>query len=180
MTEQRLLNRITSEPAYRLVLYKILKFCETRRSAAETEREILAYPEMKTAVLSPIILLGWLQEAGGIERVAENKDEWWQTTKMGKQVLAMESPAKRILELMSKEPAYREAYAQVLGFCQTPRARAEIEEWFKGNPAMQDLEVLPAFFLQRLEDVGGIEWIDQHWQTTMVGKGALENIPKSI
>ena len=180
MTEKKLLDRIMQEPSYRLVLYKILKFCETPRSAAETEKEILAYPEMKTAVLSPNVLLSRLQESGGLERVVEEKAERWHTTEVGKKVLEMETPGKRILELMSKEPEYSEIYVQVLGFCQTPRTRAEIEESLKGNPVTQELKVYPAFCIQRLEDVGGIEWVDQHWRTTASGKGALDNIPKSI
>jgi hypothetical protein len=179
MTEKKLLDRITQEPAYRLVLYKILKFCETSRSAAETEKEILAYPEMKTAILSPSVLLSWLQESGGLERVVERKDERWQTTEVGKKVVEMETPGKRILELISKESEYSETYVQVLGFCQTPKTRVEIEEWFKGNPVTQELKAYPAFFIQRLEDVGGIEWVDQHWRTTVSGKGVLDNIPKS-
>jgi len=172
--EKKILDLISSEPAYRLVLYKILKFCETPRSAAEVEEEILSFPEMKTAIYSPIILLGWLEGVGGVERVTVGeKEDRWQTTEAGKKVAAIEAPAKRLLELLAKEPVYHDIYMQVLRFCQTPRARTEIESLLEGNPVMEKPKVYPTFFIQGLEEAGGLEWVERHWQTAEVGKGVL-------
>jgi hypothetical protein len=183
---------IASEPRYRLVIYKMLKFCEAPRSTSEVEQEALSFPEMKTAIHSPGILLGWLAEAGGVERVAvpargstlpappetpgegeEETQEKWQTTEAGKQVAEMEAPQKRLLELIAQEPAYSEIYRQVIGFCQTPRQRAEIEKLLQGNPVMEKPKVYPTFFIQGLEEAGGLEWVDNRWRTTQVGKGVL-------
>lgn len=172
--EKEILDLISSEPSYRLVFYKILKFCETPRLASEVEEEVLSFPEMKTAIHFPNILLGWLGEVGGIERVVVEEKERWQTTDAGKKVAEMEAPEKRLLELIAKEPVYSEVYTQVLKFCQTPRTRAEIEELLQGNPVMEELKVYPTFFIQGLEEAGGLEWVDQKWRTTEAAKGGLQ------
>jgi len=172
--EKKILDLISSERRYRLVLYKILKFCETPRLASEVEGEVLSFPEMKTAIHSPNILLGWLEEAGGIERVVIEEKERWQTTDAGRKVAETEAPEKKLLELIAKEPAYSEVYTQVLKFCQTPRTRAEIEGLLEGNPVMEEPKVYPTFFIQGLEEVGGLEWVDKKWRTTEPAKGVLE------
>lgn len=172
--EKKIVDRLTSEPSYRLVLYKMLRFCETARSATEIEAEVLAFPEMKAAVLSPSVLLSWLENSGGVERIGETEAEQWQITGAGQKVLALEAPSKRLLDLIAKEPEYGDLFRQTLGFCQTPRTRGEIEEWVKQNPVAQANQVYPAFLLQRLEDAGGIEWVNSHWQTTEAGKGVAQ------
>jgi len=152
--EKKILDLITSEHAYRLAFYKVLKFCETPRPTAEVEEEVLSFPEMKTAIHSPNILLGWLEEVGGIERVVvEEEEERWQTTEAGKRVAEVEAPGKRLLELLSKE---------------------EIEELLEGNPVMEKPKVYPTFFIQGLEEAGGLEWVDKHWRTTEAGKRGLK------
>ena len=172
--EKKILDLISSEPAYRLVLYKILEFCETPRSATEVGQEVRSFPEMKTAIHSPVILLGWLEEVGSIERIVVDKEEErWQTTEAGKKVAELEAPAKRLLELLAQEPVYHDIYMQVLQFCQSPRARTEIESLLEGNPVMEQPKVFPTFFIQRLEDAGALEWVDKHWWTTEAGKGVL-------
>lgn len=171
---EKILDLIPSEPGYRMVFYKILKFCETPRPISEVEGEVLSFPQMKTAIHSPNILLGWLEEAGGIERVVVEEEERWQTTQAGKKVAEMEAPEKRLLELMDKEPAYSQFYMQVLKFCQTPRTRAEIEGLLEGNPVMEEPKVYPKFFIQGLEEAGGLEWVDKKWRTTEAAKGVLQ------
>jgi len=168
--EKEILDLISSEHCYRPVFYKTLKFCETPRLASEVEEEIISFPEMKTAIHSPDILLGWLEEAGGIERAVMEEEEGWQTTDAGKKVEEMKAPEKRLLELIAKEPVYSEVYTQVLKFCQTPRTRAEIEELLEGNPALEKPRVTPGFFVQSLEEARGLEWVSNRWRTTEVAK----------
>jgi len=168
--EKEILDLISSEHCYRPVFYKTLKFCETPRLASEVEEEIISFPEMKTAIHSPDILLGWLEEAGGIERAVMEEEEGWQTTDAGKKVEEMKAPEKRLLELIAKEPVYSEVYTQVLKFCQTPRTRAEIEELLEGNPALEKPGVAPGFFVQSLEEARGLEWVSNRWRTTEVAK----------
>ncbi len=184
--EKKILDLLTSERQYQLVFYKILKFCETPRRTSEVEEEIRSFPEMKTAIHSPHVLLEWLEKVGGVEHTtvaveeeAEGKaeketGEKWQVTQAGKTVAEMEAPQKRLLELLAREPVYSQIYVQVLDFCQSPRKRTEIEELLKGNPIMEKPQVYPTFFLNGLEEAGGLEWVDSRWRTTEAGKGVLE------
>jgi hypothetical protein len=178
--EKQLLDRIVREPSYRLVLYKILRFCETPKSAAEIEQEVIAYPEMKAAVLTPAILLGDLERAGGLERLVEAENDKWRITESGKRVVEIEAPGKRILALMSKEPEHSQLFLSTLEFCCTRRTRAEIEAWIKENSSPQTPQVHIGYVLQRLEDAGGIEWVDQYWQTTESGKGVIGSTSKTL
>ena len=171
----KIFNLISREHPYRLVFYKVLKYCEMPRISSEVEQQILLSPEMKTAIHSPSILLGWLEEFGGIKRiVVDGEDEKWQTTDIGKKVAEMETPRKRLLELVSKEPGYSGFYMQILRFCETPRTSVEIEDMFRGNTAMEQTRVHPTFFIQRLEDSGGLEWVDKKWRTAEAAKGVFE------
>jgi hypothetical protein len=184
-TEKTILDRVIREPGYRRALYKILKYCETPRLISDVEHEIRVFPEMKTAIHEPHVLLGWLEDVGGIERVApgrgeeaeeeieEETQEKWRTTQAGKKVAEMEAPHRKLLKLLAGEPSYRQIYVQVLDFCQSPRKRTEIEELLKGNPAMEKPQVYPSFFIEGLENTGGLEWIDNRWWTTEAGKGVL-------
>jgi hypothetical protein len=172
--EQRLLQQVTAEPVYRLVLYKILKFCETPRLAANVENEIHSFPEMKLAIHTPNTLLRWLEEANGVERVVlENEVQCWQTTQTGKKVAAAQAPEIRLRELIAQTPAYHDIYIQVLQFCETPRTRTEIEKLLQGSPILEHPKVYPSFFIQNLESVGGLEWVGK-WRTTEAGKGAAQ------
>jgi hypothetical protein len=168
--EKKILERVSAEPAYRLVLYKILKFCATPRSAAEVEDEIRSFPEMKTAIHSPNVLLRWLEKVGGVERVAVGEEERWQTTEAGKKVVETQAPRMRLRELISQEPVYSDVYTQVLRFCEIPKTRTEIEELLQGNPVLENPKVYPTFFIQGLEAAGGLEW-NGKWRTTEAGKG---------
>lgn len=173
------LRKVAAESAYRAVLYKILEFCETARSFAVIEQEILSYPEMKTALQSPKVLLSWLVESGGIERIAlpaeEEKQEepTWRTTEAGKNVVRLESPGNRLARLFTQEPVYRDVFLQVLRACVAPKSRGEIEAMLKGNPILESPKVYASFFIEKLEQAGGLEWSEK-WQTTPIGKTFMD------
>lgn len=169
--EQRLLDLASKVSGYRIAVYTILKLCETPRLYSEVEAAVLPLPQMKNAVYSPGNLLTWLEERGGIERLAE--EGRWQTTQAGRKVAEAEAPDKRLLQLISHDPAYSEIYLQVLGYCQTPRKRTEVEDLLKRNPAMVKPKVYASFFTGGLEDVGGLEWVDGLWRTTEAGRTVL-------
>ena len=105
--------------------------------------------------------------------IVRKEEERWQTTEAGKKAAEMEAPAKRPLELPAQEPVYHDIYVQVLRFCQTPRARTEIESLLEGHPVMEKPKVYPAFFIGGLGDAGGLEWVDKHRRATEAGKGVF-------
>lgn len=167
------LQRIAAEPAYRIALYKILEYCETARPGSDIERTVPSFPEMKGAMHSPQVLLSWLEDAGGIEHLAEEAgEEMWQTTPAGRNVVRMDSFDNRLRRLFTQESDYQELYFQLLRACLSPKSRAEIESMFKGNPILQKFKVYPAFLIETLEEAGGLEW-DNKWKTTSAGKDFL-------
>lgn len=170
--EQRLLDLASKVSGYRIAIYTILKLCETPRLYSEIEAAVLALPQMKNAVYSPGNLLTWLEERGGIERLEEEEGRW-QTTPAGIKIAEAEAPDKRLLQLISHDPAYSEIYVQVLDFCKTPKKRTEVEELLKDNPAMEKPKVYASFFTGGLEDAGGLEWVDGLWRTTEAGRTVL-------
>ena len=178
--ETRTAELLSREHAHRHGLRKMLMLCEVPRSTAEIESAVLAFPEMKVSIFSPTILLSWLTGTGGIERVvvegaeAEEEEVRWQTTAAGKKVIEREAPDRRLRELLDEQPRYRDIYLQVLRFCQTPRTRPEVESLLQDNPVMEKPKVYASFFLQNLEEKGGLEWVDSRWQTTEAGEGVLE------
>ena len=177
--ETRVAALLSREPGYRSVLYKIMVLCEVPRTTTELEKAVLAFPEMEVPFLSPQTLLSWLTSAGAIEQVPSAGDPKaadgtkWQTTEAAKRVVEREAPRKRLRQLLAEQPKYRDIYLQVLRFCQTPRRRDEIDELLHGNPAMEQPRVFATFFVQNLEEKGGLEWVNRRWQTTEAGKGML-------
>jgi DNA-binding transcriptional ArsR family regulator len=174
VARNRIMTRIVAEPAYRWVFYKILKFCETPRPVSQVEEAMRSFPEMANSAHSSALLLSWLEQVGAIEKVFVGRDEGsWQTTPAGRKVAEEESPEKKILTLFSAEPACREIYKQVLNFCRTPRTRSDIEDLLDGKPRLEKLGVRPIFFVERLEDAGGLEWTQKSWCTTQAGTQLL-------
>jgi hypothetical protein len=172
---KKLEQRITAEPAYQVVLYKILALCETPRPVLRVQETVLAFPEMVNAAHSPTLLLGWLREAGGIESVVMGREKMWKTTPAGRRFVEAESPTKKTTALFAAEPTGKQIFMQVIEFCRTPRSRAEIEDWLDSNPRLEELRVRPTFFVERLEDAGGLEWRDKHWCATPAGIELLQS-----
>jgi hypothetical protein len=173
MVAAEILKRISKEPAYSVVLYKMLVYCETARSLDEIDRQVRSFPEMKTALQSPQVLLLWLVQAGGIEELPQEKQaSKWQTTAAGESVVQAESPRHRIEHLLTADPAYSSVYREVLQACLAPKSRDEVESLLRGNPLLETPKIYPSFFLETLERAGGLEW-DRKWQTTRAGKDFL-------
>lgn len=166
----KVFRRITTEPAHRAVLYKILDFCRTERSTAEIDEQVLSYPEMRLAVYSPQVLLSWLVQAGGIEVMEDEKGaQAFVTTQAGKNVVRLENPVSLLERLIAQDPAYHDIYLQVLQTCLTPKSKADIETLLDGNPILENPKVYPSYVIGKLEESGGLEW-DGKWRTTQPGR----------
>ena len=169
-------QRIISEPAYRIVLYKMLAFCQVTHSTTDIAEEMLSYPEMNVSLQSSQILLSWLIECGGMEEVVvagmEEKDLMWRTTVAGKAVLDKYNSDDKLEELFIKEPTYRSVYLEVLSACVSPKTKSEIETMLLGNQILESPKVYANYFIETLENSGGLEWRDK-WQTTRMGVHAM-------
>jgi hypothetical protein len=166
----KVLQRISAEPADKIVLCKILAFCESARSYPEIWHEVRAYPEMKTALQTPQVLLTWLVEAGGVEQVAaEEQEPTWRTTPAGRNVIRIEDPGDRLERLLAQDSVYREIFLQVLQLCIVPTSRSEIESMLNSHPLLENPKVYASYFVEALERARGLEWADK-WRTTQAGK----------
>lgn len=167
-------QRIAAEPDFKTVLYKILAYCDVPRTAQEAERTIGAFPEVKKSWQSPQILLSWLIQAGGIEESMVKKGKTvWQTTPAGRIALNSASLADQLEQLIKGESTYQGIYLNILQFCLSPRSRAEIEARIRENPILEEPKVYASFFIDGLEEAGGLEW-DGKWMTTQAGKRLLK------
>ncbi len=167
----RVLKKVSAEPAYTAVLYKILEFCEPSRSWDEIARKVASLPEMKTALQSPRVLLSWLVESGGVEQIsaeAGDKSPRWRTTEAGMNLVRGESPSNRLMQMLARNPIYRDVYLNVLRSCAVPKARTEIESMLEDNPALENPKVYASVFIDSLERAGGLEW-NEKWRTTEAG-----------
>ncbi len=172
-TSSTLLERITAEPAYRVALFKMLEFCMSSHSATEIAERVSSFPEMQAAFHSPEILLSWMIQAGGIERMqTEQEGERWKTTEAGSKVLENCAPAKLLGEMFSREPLYHNSYKLILKYCETPRTTAEIDAFVEANQDLGDGMPRAMFFIQSLEKSGGLEWVGK-WHTTVFGQRLL-------
>ncbi|CDX04471.1 hypothetical protein DesLBE_2241 [Desulfitobacterium sp. LBE] len=170
----KILRRLSAEPAYSAILYKILVYCTPARLSSDVERTILSFPEMKGGLQSPLTLLGWLEEAGGIEQIPVNEQEsMWSTTMAGRSVVETESYENRLVRLLDQETHYGDIYWQVLKACLSPKSRIEIESILSGTPVLENSGILPSFFIESLEKAGGLSW-DKKWITTEAGKDLLK------
>ena len=173
---KKILEKLSNEPAYSTVLYKILVYCHPARSSSDVEQKILSFPEMKGSLQSSKTFLKWLAEVGGIEQIAakdEDEEPVWHTTAAGQNVVKMESYGNRFERLLAQEPKYKDIYLKVLESCVSPKSRTELESMFSGNPILENPLVYPSYFIETLERAGGLEW-DEKWRTTQAGKDLLK------
>jgi len=174
---ERILERIAAEPAYRLILPKLLEFCVAPRSGQEIHDKMLHFPEMRIALHTPEILLTWMVQSGAIAARQEHPDEentakQWQTTEAGMEALACSDPIERMNRLWEQYPDYTEIFRKVLDFCVSGRALPEIEYLLRIQPELENPKVYPSYLIDRLEFSGGLEW-NGKWQTTEAGKTFL-------
>ena len=169
-------QRIVSEPAYKTVLYKMLAFCQMAHSSMDITEEVLSYPEMKGSLQPASVLLSWLIECGGIEEVVvagmEEQNLILRTTVAGKAVLDKENSGDKLAELLIHEHNYYGVYMQLLATCVSPKTRVEIEAMLQGDPILESPKVYANYFIETLENAGGLEWRDK-WQTTHMGIRAV-------
>jgi len=101
----------------------------------------------------------------------------WYPTEVGEQLVADLSPSIRLSALIAEDEQAWPIYREVLEFCRTPRKRTEIEQRLDGMQLLEGLGVLTSFFLDRLEQNGGLVW-DAGWVTTPEGDTVLQSRKK--
>lgn len=84
------------------------------------------------------------------------------------------SPTERLANLFDCEADLVPGFLCVLKFCSdAPRTRQDIEEQLKKSGCHIGLDLDSTFYMDRLEERGGLVW-DKGWITTKEGKACLK------
>lgn len=200
-------HALLRHPLHREILYKILAFCENRKSLEEIEAEIASYPEFGQATQNQYHLINVLERSGGLVRlefdeegneVREARKEGlsddeiddliacyaFETTACGNQIVAQHTPLKRMIELLDIHPERKSTYIEVLERCNDhPCTYKELEGLLKGRFVLRTghgdshQPIQPSVFLDKLEKAAGVAW-DDGWQLTRWGKEILDELKK--
>jgi hypothetical protein len=168
-----LFRLLDSEISYRWTLLKILGYCGQPRSYLAVQEFVTGLLKEKAGIHTTDVLLKWLEETFGMERIQVEGQGMWQTTSAGAEALEQFSQDLLLHQLLSKQSEYRDVFLEILNFCKQPRNREEIEGVLAGNEILKREQILPAYFISELEKNGGLEWVEKRWHTTPDGKGVL-------
>lgn len=149
-----------------------------------------------------------LEEAGAIERVAEDgspfdeeaeqapdivvidgvrfykptdgKQVFWVDTDEGRAYLEADNPRGRMEALFAEQSRYAPIYRRVLELCAAEggSSRVTLEAAVESDPLVQDPRRYCSFFTKGLEDVGALTWAGS-WKTTDVGLQGLGLLDQS-
>lgn len=97
----------------------------------------------------------------------------WYLTAVGAQLLDDLAPELRLHDLLAEDPQALPIYTTILNLCVTPQNRQTIETALNDQKLMEDMGVFTSYFLDRLEQNGGLIW-DGGWKTTPEGEVCLE------
>lgn len=169
----RVVALLDSEVANRWVMLEMLKFCTQPRRYPDIQDFTSRILEKKVGIHTPDVLLNWLDERGGLERVQIEDEAMWRITPAGIQAVEYYGQGQPLQKLISNHPEFREIYLKILEMCKQPCKREELEKALAEEPTLQRSRLHPAFFINELEKHGGLEWVDRHWLTTPDGKGVI-------
>jgi len=167
-------QRIASEPAFKVILYKMLSLCSVPKKITDIELTVLAYPEMNVPLQTPQVLLSWLIQCQAISNinVSTSDEALYQTTLAGLIALEQEQSSDKIMALFNKEPEYQSVYLDIISLCKEPKSRMEIEKHLADNPILEQPKIYPSYFIDSLESAGGLEW-NNHWVATQTALSRL-------
>lgn len=100
----------------------------------------------------------------------------WQTSAPGLAVVEAMAPSALFQALLrGPDASYADIFAMVLEFCrEVPRSKNEIEDLIGDLPELQNPRRYASYFINRLGEVGAIEW-NSGWSTTATGRISLEH-----
>lgn len=168
------LKRVGAEPGEKSLLCKFLALCNPAQSLHGLAEALQTYPEMKTSMHTPQVYLRWLMDCGAIRTLGQESTLQYETTPAGTNALNKMRSGNCISELCAEDPQCRSGFLLVMHACQNGKARSELETILAEEPAVQAGTVYASYFIERLENIGAVEWVGS-WRTTKLGKIFLEN-----
>lgn len=101
----------------------------------------------------------------------------WFLTAVGSRLIDDLSPVIRLDNLLNEQKDVEPIYLELLDYCKTPRKRTEIETYLDDRQTMERLGVAASYFLDCLEQNGGLIW-EGGWKTTPDGEVCLKQRSK--
>ncbi len=191
-------------PLHREIYLRLLNFCKERRLLSEAEAVVERAPGFSTLAQSPYRLIRDLVDEGGLDWIdldadgldvtpertaglsADQIDDLvadfaLETTAAGADAAEAMSPERRLDALLQKAPERERAFAEVLAFCEEPRAFKDVQDFLEQAGVLGSLRAAngrplqASFFVDMLERAGGLEW-DGAWHVTEAGRALLDRL----
>jgi len=180
-------------PGRKPTFLSIIEMCENGKPASEISREVDELQEHNYSVYAPMTLCRALERAGalvvdipesaeeaetndGVEylEITEEVDPIWTATQEGLDVLKEEREGKGVKELFEADGTYLAIYKRVLEFCdEEPRTKKEIDLIVDHDPLVQSPRRYSNHFIELLEAAHALEWKNNKWTITELGKKTL-------
>lgn len=180
----------------------ILRLCATPQTVDALEPEVARLQRQNFSVLDAPILCTLLEQAGGLAKVTPASEPYpvdagepqlveedgasyyevrpappvcWKTTPEGRDLAAGQDPAQALQRLLESEEEYRAVYVDILARCATEGGMAmkTLDREFKNHPHLQEPRRYASYFIDRLEEAGGVAWTGS-WETTPAGHALLD------
>ena len=158
---------------YSGAIHRIISFCESPREAADIIAEASTYPEFSSYVNTPTEVFEWIVEAGGLVNIPETTQ--FEATGEGREFLKEYSPELLFEKFMDKESEHAGLIGEILAACAKPVGMGELEERYKGHPAMTPGKLSVSYFVDELEKAGALVWQDG-WVVTEAGRGFVKSL----
>ncbi len=194
------MRQMTTRYGQQQIYYEVLQAVADESDENALTGTIASLPQMKVNQFTPRFYLDALCESGALERtplVASSEEGpaepahaageavpaaplgptrcIWELTDVGRQIIDDFSPTQRLHALFAEDPACQPVYTDVLDYCRNARTRQDVEGMLEQKKALQGLNAFTSFFLDRLEQNGGLTWSDG-WKTTAEGEECLRQI----
>lgn len=208
---EKLRYTVFNRPPLREMFRRMLIFCQEQKSFNELEDEIATYPEFKHCGLTQFSLIDQLLFSYGLEMLEfdeegnqvtpdmkegltedEADDLVWSyamlTTDVGNALIKEMEPSRRISDLLEEVPLRRDAYVELLQFCnEGSRTYREIYDLFHGrdvlkftiNKVTPNMPIEPSVLVSRMESAGALVW-DDGWKLTREGRKYLEGLIEAL
>jgi hypothetical protein len=156
---------------YSRAIYKIISFCVIPREISEILAETTSYPEFESYANTPVEVLEWIIDASGLARLPETSE--YEATKAGKEFVEEYCPDLLLKRLITREHKYTDILRGILNACKEPKGLGELEDLYKGHPAMVPGKVSVSYFVNELERAGALAW-KGGWLLTDSGQSFIQ------
>ena len=195
----KLFERLNSR---RRVLASIMRFCESPRSAAEVDENVVELQEHDYSVYTGANYAALLEEAGALMKTDENgvsfkesperppqvvvidgveflkpgpwREAFWLSTDAAREYLAADDPLSRFKDLLARDAKYLDIYLRILDAADSDGGvtTPQLNDLVDDDPLVQNPRYYTAHFTDLLERCEAMRW-EGAWVITDIGRMLL-------